>query len=134
MKISLRIDYLSSRKLAAVFVVAGIVAASAFVLTRSNVWVWLAVVSIVVGVFLAPRKCYIVMRPAGYVLGRIRKALDLLGLHYKYAGNVVTIKKPPAAVRLMSVGEFTLLFFASGDNNKKASTVLRNALLKIIRQ
>ena len=134
MKLSLRIDYLSSKKLAALFVFFWVVMLVVFGLARSAVWGPIAIVFVLLGVLLWTREWYFVMWPAGPVLERVRKTLDLLGLRYEGEVNRITTKKPRAVVKVRGLGEFALLSFEFDNNDKKIEGVLRKALLKVMRQ
>lgn len=135
MNLSLRIHYLSSKKVTAAFVLFWVVAFAAFTLTRNLGWGSIAIVCILLGgTSLWSREWYIVMRPVGPVFERVNKALDLLGLHYRTEVDHVLIEKPRVTVKVKSLGEFALLYFVFDYHQKKTERVLRNALLKVLRQ
>lgn len=133
MKVSIKIDYLSAKKLALIFVLLWGAALIAAFIVQNRVWVAIAFALILPGLFLWTRDWHLVLKPEAAVLDRVKKALRLIGLPYEVDANRITLNRPRATAEVRPFGEFALLSLHF-DDDKKLEGVLRNAVLKMMRQ
>jgi hypothetical protein len=134
MKLSFGIDYLSSKKLGAAFMLSGMLAFVACGWARGVIGSAGVIALILCGLLLWTREWYIVLCPVGPVLDRAGKVFELLGLPYEREVDRITTKRPRAEVKARAIREFTLLFLDFDDYGKQAKGVLAKALLKVMRQ
>jgi hypothetical protein len=131
MKVSLRIDYLSSKKLAPAIALCSV---AILAITRTTVWMSVFFALLLLAGWLWTRDWYLVMRPAAPVADRVRQVFDLLALQSEPETHRIRIVRPRAIVGVRDLGEFALLSFAFHDHDGKTERVLKNAVLKMMRR